>query len=104
MLLKTIPLQQLNNLIFKKENEIVKTKKDEIYDQDALPPLPYEKLNSFYPHSKISWQNLSRTNTPLLIIPVWAAHSPVLFVRVVPIYNARWKGKSAEHIYKTSNT
>src|SRR5258705_13545739 len=36
------------NLIFKENNSIVKTKKDELYDQDELPPLPYENLNSFY--------------------------------------------------------
>jgi radical SAM superfamily enzyme YgiQ (UPF0313 family) len=45
-------LQHIPNLIFKENNSIVKTKKDELYDQDALPPLPYEKLNSFYPMRK----------------------------------------------------
>jgi anaerobic magnesium-protoporphyrin IX monomethyl ester cyclase len=86
------------NLIFKENNSIVKTKKDELYDQDALPPLPYEKLNSFYPMRKYIGKSVLGTKT-------FAYHSSVgcpfscAFCGVVPIYNARWKGRSAEKIY-----
>src|SRR6476660_5051213 len=45
-------VEKVPNLIYRKEHEIVKTVKDELYDQDTLPALPYEKLNSFYPLRK----------------------------------------------------
>ena len=86
------------NLIFKENNLVVKTKKDELYDQDSLPPLPYEKLNSFYPMNKYIGKSVLGTKT-------FAYHSSVgcpfkcAFCGVVPIYNARWKGRSAEKIF-----
>src|SRR5206468_8114325 len=79
--------------------QIIKTKKDELYDQDNLPALPYQKLNSLYPIRKY----LGRTYLGAKTI---AYHSSVgcpfkcSFCAVVPIYNARWKGRSAELIYK----
>jgi len=86
------------NLIFKENNSIVKTKKDELYDQDTMPPLPYEKLSSFYPMRKYIGKTVLGTKT-------FAYHSSVgcpftcAFCGVVPIYNARWKGRSAENMY-----
>jgi radical SAM superfamily enzyme YgiQ (UPF0313 family) len=86
------------NLVFKKNNIVVKTKKDELYDQDTLPPLPYEKLNSFYPMRKYIGKSVLGTKT-------FAYHSSVgcpfkcAFCGVVPIYNARWRGRSAEKMY-----
>jgi anaerobic magnesium-protoporphyrin IX monomethyl ester cyclase len=86
------------NLIFIEKNAIVKTKKDELYDQDALPPLPYEKLNSFYPMKKYIGKSVLGTKT-------FAYHSSVgcpfkcAFCGLVPIYNARWKGRTAKKIY-----
>jgi radical SAM superfamily enzyme YgiQ (UPF0313 family) len=86
------------NLIFKENNSIVKTKKDELYDQDTMPPLPYEKLNSFYPMRKYIGKTVLGTKT-------FAYHSSVgcpftcAFCGVVPIYNARWRGRSAENMY-----
>ncbi|HEY6505732.1 MAG TPA: radical SAM protein [Chitinophagaceae bacterium] len=91
-------LRHIPNLIFRENNIIVKTKKDELYDQDSLPPLPYEKLNSFYPMEKYIGKSVLGTKT-------FAYHSSVgcpfkcAFCGVVPIYNARWKGRSAEKIY-----
>ena len=92
------PLRHIPNLIFKENNSIVKTKKDELYDQDSLPPLPYEKLDSFYPMRKYIGKSILGTKT-------FAYHSSVgcpftcAFCGVVPIYNARWKGRSAEKMY-----
>ncbi len=92
------PLRHIPNLIFKENGLVVKTKKDELYDQDALPPLPYEKLNSFYSMRKYIGKSVLGTKT-------FAYHSSVgcpftcAFCGVVPIYNARWKGRSAEKIY-----
>jgi radical SAM superfamily enzyme YgiQ (UPF0313 family) len=78
---------------------MVKTQKDELYNQDDLPPLPYDRLNSFYPLRQYLGNTYLGTKTI-------AYHSSVgcpftcSFCAVVPIYNARWKGKSARHIFK----
>jgi radical SAM superfamily enzyme YgiQ (UPF0313 family) len=94
----TSSLRQIPNLIFKENGSVVKTKKDELYDQDTLPPLPYETLNSFYPMRKYIGKSVLGTKT-------FAYHSSVgcpftcAFCGVVPIYNARWKGRSAEKMY-----
>ena len=45
----TEPVDLIPNLIFKKGGELVKTRKDELYDQDQLPSLPYARLDQFYP-------------------------------------------------------
>ncbi|HRH66258.1 MAG TPA: radical SAM protein [Bacteroidia bacterium] len=80
-------------------NRFVITKKDDLYDQDELPVLPYEKLNEFYPIQKYLGKTYLGTKTI-------AYHSSIgcpftcSFCAVVPIYEARWKGKSAEHIYR----
>ncbi len=93
------PYEFIGNLIYKSGDQIVKTRKDELYDQDNLPPLPYGKLNSFYPVRKYLGKTYLGTKTI-------AYHSSVgcpfkcSFCAVVPIYNARWKGRSAELIYK----
>jgi radical SAM superfamily enzyme YgiQ (UPF0313 family) len=90
--------RDIPNLIFKENNSIVKTKKDELYDQDALPPLPYEKLDSFYPMRKYIGKSVLGSRT-------FAYHSSVgcpfkcAFCGVVPIYDARWRGRSAQKIY-----
>ena len=92
------PYELVPNLIYKAGDEIIKTRKDELYDQDSLPPLPYEKLNSFYPLKNYLGKTYLGTKTI-------AYHSSIgcpfkcSFCAVVPIYNARWKGKSAEKIY-----
>jgi anaerobic magnesium-protoporphyrin IX monomethyl ester cyclase len=93
------PYELISNLIIKSGDQIIKTKKDELYDQDALNPLPYDKLNSFYPLKKYLGGTYLGTKTI-------AYHSSMgcpfkcSFCAVVPIYNARWRGKSAENIYK----
>jgi len=91
-------VRHIPNLIFKENNSIVKTKKDELYDQDLLPSLPYEKLNLFYPMKKYIGKSVLGTKT-------FAYHSSVgcpftcAFCGVVPIYNARWRGRSAQKMY-----
>jgi radical SAM superfamily enzyme YgiQ (UPF0313 family) len=91
--------QNINNLIYKEGDAIIKTKRDELYDMDALPPLPYEKLNKFYPLQRYLGKTYLGTKTI-------AYHSSMgcpftcSFCAVVPIYNARWKGRSAINIYK----
>jgi len=93
------PYDQIANLIFKTGEQIVKTRKDELYDQDTLPRLPYEKLNNFYPLKRYLGATYLGSKTI-------AYHSSMgcpfkcSFCAVVPIYNARWSGKSADKIYQ----
>lgn len=93
------PFNSIHNLIFKEGETITKTPKDELYEQDSLQALPYDKLNLFYPLYKYLGKTYLGTKTI-------AYHSSIgcpftcSFCAVVPIYNARWKGKSAEAIYK----
>lgn len=88
----------IDNLIYKNNNEIIKTKKSDLLDQDSLPQLPYDYLNSFYPISKYLGKTFLGNKTA-------AYHSSVgcpftcSFCAVVPIYEARWKGRSAENIF-----
>jgi anaerobic magnesium-protoporphyrin IX monomethyl ester cyclase len=92
-------LSLINNLIFKKNDEFVRTPKADLLDQDNLPLLPYEKLHSFYPFRYYLGKTFLGTKTA-------AYHSSMgcpftcSFCAVVPIYEARWKGKSAPLIYK----
>jgi radical SAM superfamily enzyme YgiQ (UPF0313 family) len=93
------PVDQINNLIFLSQGQVIRTAKDELYDFDELPALPYEKLNEFYPLRHYLGKTYLGTRTI-------AYHSSMgcpfkcSFCAVVPIYNARWKGKSASLIYK----
>ena len=93
------PCDHISNLIFNSPDGLVKTRKDELYDQDKSAPLPYDKLNSFYPIRRYLGKTYLGTKTI-------AYHSSVgcpfkcSFCAVVPIYNARWRGRSAELIYK----
>ncbi len=92
-------LTSIKNLIYKSEKGVQKTAVEALLDQDSLPSLPYEYLDGFY-----SLENyLSKT---FLGKKTLAYHSSMgcpftcSFCAVVPIYNAKWKGKSAESIYK----
>jgi radical SAM superfamily enzyme YgiQ (UPF0313 family) len=87
------------NLIYKQEGRITSTQKDEIYDLDKLPPLPYVTLNRFYDINKY----LGKTylgNKTIAYHSSFGCPFTCSFCAVVPIYNARWKGKSAQNIYK----
>lgn len=91
-------LSDIPNLILKNGDQIVATRKDEIYDQDSLPALPYAKLEQFYSLEKY-------LGTTYLGKKTVAYHSSFgcpftcSFCAVVPVYNARWKGKSAQLMY-----
>jgi radical SAM superfamily enzyme YgiQ (UPF0313 family) len=95
---KTDP-SSIKNLIFKRNSEFIRTPKAELFDQDTLPQLPYKKLNELYSIKYYLGKTFLGTKTA-------AYHSSVgcpftcSFCAVVPIYEARWKGKSAHLIYK----
>jgi len=89
----------LHNLIFKKDEHLVKTPKDELYDQDQLPRLPYEKLNEFYSLDRYLGKTYLGTKT-IAYHSSFGCPFTCSFCAVVPIYNARWRAKSAESVYK----
>lgn len=95
---KNEPYDNISNLIYNHEGNIVKTKKDELYDQDELPLLPYEKLNGFYSLRNYLGKTYLGTKT-IAYHSSFGCPFKCSFCAVVPIYNARWRGKSARHIY-----
>jgi len=90
--------ESIKNLIYKRDGQITNTPKEPLLDQDALPPLPYEKLNEAYPIEEYLGNTFLGNRTA-------AYHSSVgcpftcSFCAVVPIYNARWRAKSAANIF-----
>jgi len=90
---------EIHNLVFKKDDKTVVTAKDEIYDQDLLPAFPYEKLNTFYPIQKYLGRTYLGSRT-IAYHSSFGCPFTCSFCAVVPIYNARWKGKSAEKIFE----
>ena len=95
---KNTPYELIRNLIYKSGDAIIKTVKEDLIDQDGLPALPYDKLSAFYPME----QYLGKTYLGKKTI---AYHSSIgcpftcSFCAVVPIYEARWKAKSAQTVY-----
>lgn len=93
------PLNEIENLIFLDGDKIIKTKKASLYDQDTLPSLPYDKLSTFYPMDGFLGKTFLGSKTI-------AYHSSIgcpftcSFCGVVPIFEARWKAKSASGVYK----
>lgn len=93
------PLDDIENLVYLKDGKIIKTKKAALYDQDSLPQLPYNTLHNFYPMDEFLGRTFLGTKTI-------AYHSSIgcpftcSFCGVVPIFEARWKAKSAQVTYK----
>jgi radical SAM superfamily enzyme YgiQ (UPF0313 family) len=93
-----LPLTSINNIIFKENNQYIKTPKNEIFDLDKLPAFPYDKLNSIYPLKKYLGKTYLGTET-IAYHSSFGCPFTCSFCGIVPIYNARWKGKSAQGIY-----
>jgi anaerobic magnesium-protoporphyrin IX monomethyl ester cyclase len=93
-----LPLDGIKNLIYLKNGQLVKTAKGELPDLDALPSLPYATLNSFYPVGKYLGKTYLGKKT-IAYHSSFGCPFTCSFCAVVPIYNARWKGKSATGIY-----
>jgi radical SAM superfamily enzyme YgiQ (UPF0313 family) len=91
--------ENIRNLIYLEDGKILRTPAEELLDQNVLPPLPYTALERFYPLQNYLGKTFLGTRTI-------AYHSSVgcpftcSFCAVVPIYKARWKGKSAEKVYR----
>ena len=92
-------VDEIQNLIFRKDGHIIKTPKEPLLNQDSLPRLPYKRLHQTYSMDGYLGNTYLGSKTA-------AYHSSVgcpftcSFCAVVPIYNARWKGKSAEAIFR----
>lgn len=94
---------EIKNLIFIQDGKIVKNPKADLPDMDQLPLLPYKKLNAMYPLRHYLGKTClgSKTST---YHSSFGCPFTCSFCAVVPIYNARWKGKSAENIYRDIKT
>ena len=94
-----LPYELIKNLIYKSGEKIIKTIKEDLLDQDKLPALPYKRLDDFYSIDKYLGRTYLGNRT-------LAYHSSIgcpftcSFCAVVPTYEARWKAKSAELIYR----
>jgi radical SAM superfamily enzyme YgiQ (UPF0313 family) len=89
----------IKNLIYKKDDTVIRNPKLDLIEQDTLPALPYDKLDNLYPVEKYLGKTYLGNRT-------LAYHSSIgcpftcSFCAVVPTYEARWKAKSAEHVYR----
>jgi radical SAM superfamily enzyme YgiQ (UPF0313 family) len=94
------PLDHIQSLAFKApEGHIVKTPKEPLLEYDDLPDLPYEKLNRFYPLERYLGKSYLGKRT-IAYHSSFGCPFKCAFCAVVPIYEARWNGKSAEKIAK----
>ena len=75
------PYELIKNLIYKSGDQIIKTIKEDLIEQDDLPDLPYDKLTNF-----IRWKNIwvkhIWAKKHWLIIQVSVVLLPVRFVRL----------------------
>ena len=92
------PYELIKNLLYKAGNKIIKNAKEDLIEQETLPPLPYNQLDQLYPIRKYLGKTYLGERT-------LAYHSSIgcpftcSFCAVVPIYESRWKAKSAEMVY-----
>lgn len=90
----------IKNLIFLgSDGKIIKTAKDNLPNLDELPRLPYDYLNSFYPLQNYLARTFMGKKT-LSYHSSFGCPFTCSFCAIVPIYEARWKGMSAENITK----
>lgn len=90
-------LHAIPNLIWKENGVMTKNAKDSLYDQDSLPDLPYDTLNRFYSISGYLGNTILGRKTIAYHSSIGCPFS-CAFCGIVPIYQARWKGQSAEKI------
>lgn len=87
---------QLPNLIYKdSQGAIHENLKTKLPDMDALNPLPYDILHRFYPIPNYLGRTFLGSRT-LAYHSSFGCPFTCSFCAVVPIYNARWKGQSAQ--------
>lgn len=94
-----LPLAAVPNIIYLENGDIITTQKDSLYDQDTLPDLPYNKLNTFYSLNNYLGKSYLGTRT-IAYHSSFGCPFTCSFCAVVPLYNAKWRGQSAEKIYR----
>ncbi len=87
----------IKNLIYLKEGVAFKTAPEALLNQDELPAFPYDKLDEQYPLKNYLGKTFLGKKT-LAYHSSFGCPFTCSFCAVVPIYNARWKGKSAKLI------
>ena len=93
-----LPYEGIRSLIFRRDGQIIRTPKEELVDQEGLKRLPYDKLDRFYPMQRYLGKTYLGTRT-------LAYHSSMgcpftcSFCAVVPIFEARWKARTASQVY-----
>ncbi|GAB4030044.1 B12-binding domain-containing radical SAM protein [Spirosoma gilvum] len=96
---QNLNLHQVDNLIFREDSKIVVTHKVKTIDMDNLPRLPYQELEKFYPvQSYFGKTHLGRKTS--LYHSSFGCPFTCSFCGIVPIFEARWKGFSAERLYQ----
>lgn len=92
-------IPSISNLIFRNAaGTIIKTATEALIDQDTLPPLPYEYLNTLYPLKNYLGKTFMGNKTVSYHSSMGCPFS-CSFCAIVPIYNGKWKGMSASRIY-----
>lgn len=92
-------LKDIPNLIYKIDGEIIRNKKDKLPNQDDLPQLPYKRLDESYKLQNYIAKTFMGKRT-MSYHSSFGCPFTCSFCAVVPLYNARWKGKSADNIMK----
>ena len=94
-----LPLTSIHNIIYEKDQTLFIAKKDPLPEQDTLRDLPYEKLNEMYALERYLGKSYLGTKT-IAYHSSFGCPFTCSFCAVVPIYEAKWKGQSAEKIYR----
>lgn len=95
-----IEIPNIKNLIYKDSNGANnKTPAEALLNQDDLAKFPYTYLNSFYPVNNYLAKTFMGQKTLAYHTSMGCPFS-CSFCAVVPIYNAKWKGMSANRIYE----
>lgn len=92
-------ITNISNLVYRIGETVFKTPKAELIDQDTLPDLPYDTLHTFYPMDGYLGKTFLGSRTIAYHSSIGCPFS-CSFCGVVPIFETRWKGKSAERIYR----
>jgi radical SAM superfamily enzyme YgiQ (UPF0313 family) len=94
--------KEIRNLIYIQDGELVKTVKETLPNMDEIKPFPYKKLDATYGLNSY----LAKTflgNKTLAYHSSFGCPFTCSFCAVVPIYNARWKGMSADRMMQDIN-
>lgn len=92
-------LEGIHNIIYREEGKIMKARTDDLYDPDTIPSYNYDRLNTFYPLRRYLHPSFMGSQT-IAYHSSFGCPFTCSFCGIVPIYNARWKGRSAELIVK----